>query len=874
MFETLWGRGTQGWVDRVRRHALAVMVAVLLATAGLGWYAAGHLGMNTDTTNMLDAELPFRRANDAIDKAFPASGDLILVLVEAEGADLAADSAQRLATALRQRGGAITSVSYPAGDPFFRRNGLVFLSVEELSALVDAISQSQGMLALLSADPSLRGLSQVMGLALDNLSAAGASQASLATALDHMAAVTEKRNAGAPAMLAWRELMAGTASAEDRRQLVVVRPRLDFADIQPAGKAIREIRHTAAELGLAEAGVRVRITGGAAMAAEEMASVEVGIGWIGATSALLVALLLWGCFRSPRMALYTFAAMTAGLVWTFAFAAAAVGSLNILSVAFAVLFVGLSVDFGIHFGVRYREQVGLGLNHAAALRAAAGKVGGAMALAALAAMIGFLSFLPTDYVGLSELGLIASAGMVAALLANLTLLPALLTLAPADRPPRHGAGETLADQLRAGILRHSGAIAAGAVVLAVLAAATLPWARFDFDPINLRDPHSESVAAFRDIAGDRRAMPYTISILAPDLAAADAIAARVRPLPEVKAAATLSDMLPGHQDEKLDLIGELTQFLLPVLTAEPAPPPSREERAAAVGRLIAKLQAVPAGTPVSAAAHRFAAALAAADPEVLQTALLGSLPPRLADLKLALQAQPVALAELPADLRDMMVAESGQALVRVYPRADVRDPAELRRFVRAVQAVAPDAAGPAVTIAEAGDAVVRSFQQACLTALAAIFVMLLAVLRSLRDTVLVLTPLGLAGLLVGAASVLLDAPFNFANVIVLPLLLGLGVSSGIYIVLRDREMRAAHASGTEVLRTATPRGVVFSALTTITSFGSLQFSAHPGTASMGLLLTLALTLALLCTLVLLPALLHLANPPLPEMARTPAAAEM
>jgi len=135
--------------------------------------------------------------------------------------------------------------------------------------------------------------------------------------------------------------------------------------------------------------------------------------------------------------------------------------------------------------------------------------------------------------------------------------------------------------------------------------------------------------------------------------------------------------------------------------------------------------------------------------------------------------------------------------------------------------------------------------------------------------VLVLTPLALAGVLVGAGSVLLESPFNFANVIVLPLLLGLGVSSGIYIVLRDREMRAAAASGAEVLRTATPRGVVFSALTCITSFGSLTFSAHPGTSSMGLLLTLALTLALLCTLVLLPALLHLVGhpPAIPPSAR-------
>lgn len=860
MFETFWGRMMQGWVDRVRRLAWAVLTAVLLATAGLGWYAAGNLGMNTDTTNMLDERLPFRQGNAAIERAFPSNGDIILVLVEADGADLAADSARRLAEALRRDGRTVRSVSYPAADPFFRRNGLLFLSQDELTGMVDAISGSQAMLARLAADPSLRGLGDVLGLAVDNLGQAGGAEGDLAGALNRMAAVAERQARGEPASLAWRELMAGRpATPEDRRQLVLVYPRLDFGSMTPAGETMKEIRRTAADLKLPEAGVSVRLTGGAAMTAEEMASVEVGIGWIGLLSSLAVALLLWLCFHSVRLAAYVFAAMVAGLVWTFAFAAVAVGHLNLLSVAFAVLFVGLSVDFGIHFGVRYREQMGLGIGHAAALREAAARVGGAMALAALTAAIGFLSFLPTDYVGLSELGLIAGAGMAAALFANLTVLPALLTVAPARQAPRQSDRETLADRLRGLILRNSKAIVIGSGLLAMAAAATLPYARFDFDPINLRDPKAESVAAFRAISGDPRAVPYTISVLAPDLAAADAIAARLRPLPEVKAAATLTEVLPTDQDDKLAIVGELTQFLLPVLTVDPAPPPSPEARRAAVFNLAAKLQAVPAGSPVSGPARRLAEALQTVPAERLEAALLGSLPERLNELKESLAAAPFGIGDLPADIRDMMLAPDGQALVRVYPAEDPRDPEALRRFVKAVQAVEPKAAGPAVTVVEAGDAVVGSFQQATVSALAAIGLLLLVVLRSPRDTVLVLTPLALAGLLVGAASVVLDAPFNFANVIVLPLLFGLGVSSGIYIVLRDREMRAAQASGAEVLRTSTPRGVVFSALTTVVSFGSLTFSAHPGTSSMGLLLTLALTLALVSTLVLLPALLHLVH---------------
>ena len=235
--------------------------------------------------------------------------------------------------------------------------------------------------------------------------------------------------------------------------------------------------------------------------------------------------------------------------------------------------------------------------------------------------------------------------------------------------------------------------------------------------------------------------------------------------------------------------------------------------------------------------------------ETLETALLAGLPTRVAALAEALTAGPVDLADLPGELRARMVTEDGRALVRVTPAEDLRDRTARRRFIVSVQAVAPNATGPPVTITEAGVAVVRSFVQAAVIALSLITLVLLIALRKVRDCILVLTPLALAALLTVAATVVLSRPFNFANVIVLPLLFGLGVAGGIHMVSRGRWA----AQG--ILHTSTPRAVVYSALTTIASFGALALSSHRGTAGMGLLLTVAISFTVLSTLIVLPALL-------------------
>jgi len=410
--------------------------------------------------------------------------------------------------------------------------------------------------------------------------------------------------------------------------------------------------------------------------------------------------------------------------------------------------------------------------------------------------------------------------------------------------------------VRAAVARQPRAVVLGAALLGLASLSAVPYARFDDDPLNLRDPEAESVATLIDLIDDPRVQPYSAEVLTSDLAAAEALAARLEPLPEVAEARTLADYVPRDQDAKLQIIEEMGFFLAPLFYGfEVSVPPDGEAERRALRALRADLE-VTTG-PLAAAARALARALGEVGDDdatlaALRRALLGGLPARLASLETALEAGPVTIDDLPASLRARMVAGDGRALVKVVPRDDLRDAAARRRFVDAVQAVAPEAGGFPIIITAAGRAVVRAFFEAGAYAAAGIVALLLVVLRDGRDSLLVLAPLTLAAVLSIAATVVFGIPFNFANVIVLPLLFGLGVAGGIHIVVRARD-----AGTMGLMASSTPRAVLLSALTTIGSFGALALSSHRGTASMGLLLTIAITLTLGSTLIVLPALLTL-----------------
>ena len=679
-------------VDAARRRPAAHVIAVILLTAAAAWYAAGHLSIDTNIENLLPSDLAWRQNELALDRAFPQNADLLAVVIDGATGEQADDAAQRLADRLSAEPSFFKGVRRPDGGPFFDKNGLLFLSVAELNALSQQLVTAQPLLGSLAADPSLRGLFDTIKLFVEGATRGDVTIDKLDPTLAKLADIVDGVAAGKPVSLSWQAMLSGgKTDARALRKFVLVQPVLDYHSLEPGAKATVEIQRIAAELGLTpENGVRVRITGSVALDDDQFATLRKGA----LRSALLsigsMLVILFTGLRSPRLVIACLVTVACGLVLTGAFAALAIGTLNVISVAFGVLFVGLAIDFSIQFSIRYRDQRHQTGALDTALAAAARTIGPSLALAAAATAIGFLSFVPTPYVGVRELGWIAGVGMVIAIALNFTLLPALLALLR-PKPEAEAVGFVRAAPVDRFLRQRRRWIIVGAAILGTGGLALLPRVSFDSDPLDLKNPHSEALQTITDLMKDPQTTPYTAEILAPSLDAAQALAAKLEQRPEVSMTITAASFVPEHQQEKLAILSDLGLLLGPSLTP-PAilPPPGDTETMAALAGCAKALTTFVAAHPGDAPTAKLAVALDAAGSHgatiipALQKALLSGLLHRIELLGQLIQAKEITLADLPPDLRASWIAADGAARIEVFPKGDARDPAVLKRFVAAL----------------------------------------------------------------------------------------------------------------------------------------------------------------------------------------------
>lgn len=844
-------------VGTSRRHAWAVVIAGLLFSTGAGVYATRHLGVNTDTDQMFSASLPWRQREISFEREFPQFQGLLVAVIDAKAPEAAEATARGLARALHSDHQHFDMVSRPGASPYLAKEGLLFLSLKDLTRVLDRIIDAQPFLGTLSQDPTARGLFSALGLLGQGVTHAGADLAPYTTELLAFHKAMAAALSGHPEPLSWQQMLSGGLSnLAGKDQFVLFKPRLDFHSLEPGGAATTAIRAAAAKLPFVQSGeARVRVTGPVALADEQFASVAKGT--VSGLIASLVLITLWLTLavRSWRLIVPIVGTLGLGLMATLFFATATIGTLNLVSIGFGILFVGIAVDFAIQFAVRFREAQHEAGDTTAAFNLTARRAGGAILVAALATAAGFLAFVPTDFAGVAELGLIAGMGMLIAFLCTMTFLPAAIAVCRVrdERAEVGFAWGRPADRL---IARWRGPILAGFGVLVVASLAVAPRLAFDSDPLDTQNPNTEAMRTLRELMNQPLSNPYSIDIVAPNVNEAEVVAAKLRTLPVVSRALTLRSFVPGGQKQKLALLNDAANILAstPLVPLDPRPIHPAEIRVAAqaaLNQIEPALRLLPRGSPLTAIAGDLRAVAHAPDHTVsaVGEALTLFLPRELDRLRTALQAEPASLASVPADIRRDWVLPDGRARIEVLPVASARDSGGLHRFVAEVSRVAPDAGGTAVTVVATGDTIVAAFRSAAAAALLAITVILLLALRRLRDTVLVVAPLLLSGVLTVLAMVVVPLRLNYANIIALPLLLGVGVSFNIYFVMNWRAGRR------EMLGSPTARAVAFSALTTGTAFGSLALSANAGTASMGRLLLISLGCTLLASLVFVPALL-------------------
>jgi hopanoid biosynthesis associated RND transporter like protein HpnN len=876
-FERRFGGIAAALVETSRSRPWLVVALCALLTAGSVYVTATILEIDTDSDRLLSPEIRVGQTNRALAEVFPDLQNNLVVMVGTDEPADARAAAEELAARLMEQPESYPGVFLPGHAPFYEDFGLYYLDRDDLHEVAERIEKAGPLLATLVDRPELPVLLGALTHLVESAEGLSSIGKDGSRILDRAALAVERFNQGGQAPVEWEDLLfEDLGSGHDNPQLLFVRPAGDLTQLAPVLEAITAIRAMALDLA-PRPGLRVRVTGDRAVHTEEM-SLIIGEAILSiCVSLVLVTFILWVCLGSFRLLVATLLTLLVGLTWTAGLASLAVGHLNALTSAFAVIYIGLAVDFGIHLGLGYLEQRNLGKEVPRALRATSESTGNSLFLCALTTTCGFYAFIPTAYTGVADMGIISGTGVLLGLLATLTLYPALIALGLGEsRGTASPVRRRVEIRLPTFPIRHPRAVCSVAAAVTLACGVALAWVRFDVNHMNVRDPRVESVQALKDLLSDSERSAWTIEVLARDLDEAREVAASLEALEGVHHVNTLESFLPEDQEGRLALFDQMRSDL------ESPVELSDDESGEGLDRLTAlevtiegygvalDLDAELRGgigddDPVVESAERLRRALFAlhghlrdepAPPDVdgLEEDLFGKLPSLLEDVVDVLPTRTVTLDDLPDDLRRRYLAPDGRARVEVFSASHLAKPGELERFSDLIHSVRPDAGGPAAGTVALARAMVSSLRQALATAVVVIAILLLVLWRSFKYTLITLVPLFVGSVATAAVSVFANIPFNFANIIVLPLLLGIGVDSGIHLVHRHR---SGELGDRNLLQTSTSRAVLFSALTTAATFATLALSHHLGISSLAQLLTIGLGLMVAANVIVLPAILTL-----------------
>ncbi len=847
-----------GIVKASTRFAPLTFALGLILAIGAGYYTSRHFAINTDINTLISDKMDWRQRDIQFDKAFDRDAT-ILAVVEAPTPELTSSAAAALEAKLKDDKTNFVSMQPLGSGEFFEKNGLLFLPTKEVAEVTGQFEKAAPLIEIMAGDPSIRGLTGALETGLAGVKRGEVKLDSTQRPFNLIAQTVEDVLNKGNANFSWRELVSDKGLTDsDKRAFIEFKPVIDYSALEPGKDATDAIRKAAVDVGFADKyQARVRLTGPVPIANEEYATVQEGAVVNGIGTVVVVLIILWLALHSARIIFAVFLNLFIGLSITTAVGLWLVGSLNLLSIAFAVLFIGLGVDFGIQFSVRYRSERFKNDNLVEALEEGARRSAVPLSLAAMATSAGFLCFLPTDYKGISELGEIAGAGMVIAFLSSITVLPAILRLInpPGELEPVGYAFLAPVDRF---LEDHRVAIVAGTLAVSLAGLPLLYFMKFDFNPMNLRNPKAESIATFLDLRKDPNTGANAVNVLTHSEEDAKKIEAKLEKLPEVLRVQSLDSFVPEDQPAKLKLIAQGAKVLNPALNPDSIDAaPSDAENIDSLKSSVDSLRRTAGDDkgPGAVASRRLADALeklANSDETTrnkTQAIFVDPLKITLEQLKNAMQAQPVTLETLPPVIVNAWKAKDGLMRVEVLPKGDPNDNDNLRRFASAVLAAEPTAIGGPVSILKSGDTIVSAFIHAGIYALLVIGILLWITLKRFVDVLMTLVPLLVAGAVTMEICVLIGLPLNFANIVALPLLLGIGVAFKIYYIVAWRSGR------TNLLQSSLTRAIFFSALTTATAFGSLWLSSHPGTSSMGKLLALSLVTTLAAVLLFQPALM-------------------
>ncbi|MBI3635278.1 MAG: MMPL family transporter [Candidatus Rokubacteria bacterium] len=881
-----FGRLLRAVVAACARHPVATLVVALgLASAGIV-ITASKLAFETSQLHLLPSGQAYVTRYREYSQQFGELDELVIV-VRGRSVDEAKAFAARLVERLRGGTTAFNHLAYRTDLNDLEGRALLYLPTRTLTHLRDQVFDHGDFLETFVAAPGLVGLVDALNhqLAVTFVSHFIGVELGTGTADDLgflttlVSGLRESVDGAATYRSPWTGVLTSGAADADAGYFFSDDKRLLFILADPVGgsggftndrAAIDDIRRHIAELRRVFPGVQAGVTGGPALANDEMrtafadSSVATGLA-VGVTLALLLL-----AFRRIVHPAAMLTVLVVSLLWSMGVISVTVGHLTVFSVMFIPIVIGLGIDYGIYLLFRHDEEIGLGHATHAALAVAAARTGPGIVLGTATAAATFYALLLTDFHGVQELGFIAGTALVMACVAMLTVFPALLVLLErwraGERRPSIGALAAEARPSRAveAIARRPVGVLVTAAAVSLVALWAARGMTFDYNLLHLQAPDTESVVWEQEIIRTQARSSFSALATATSRAELERKRDALRRLPTVADVDSALAFLPDDQEQKLTTIRTFAPLVTALRVGE-TPPLDVRRLEAALELLARRLgiaiteageRALPELRATHVAVRDLIGVFRAGDSRKLRDALTRYEGHLMRDFRDALQGlqrnvapRPVTFEDAPAELRRKFVSRDGRLLLQIHPKVDVWDRAGAARFVTELRSIDPDVTGTPIVAYESIRRMENAYRQGTVYAFVAVSVIIALMLRRVRETALALIPLALGTLWTVGLMRAFDLQLNLANVWGAPLIIGAASEYGVNVVTRT--MEASDHGGPPFAR-STVMAVAFNGLTTLAGFGSLLVAHHRGIRSLGLLLVLGSAASLVAALGVLP----------------------
>ncbi len=878
---SLLARGLVAWT----RFCLAqpwfvFLMAVALAVGAAAW-SAGNLGYKVSRIDLLDPDSDYNKLWIDYIREFGEDDDAVIV-VEGESREHVIDVLGDLSRVVDGQKDLFRSVLHEVDLSQIRSKGLHYLSPTDLAALDAFIERTEPIIE--GGWAQLRVGTMVAGLAGQMVAGAGEpaggenTTASLERLSESLLAALEApapQPGRAPEYSSpWPSMPESLSTLRDlsSQHLLAKEGKLGFVLLRlakqeggfaGASRATDELRRIIAAVGQRHPGITIGLTGLPVMEDDEMRTSQESMIYASVLSLGAVILIIVTGFGGVRHAVMANGVLIIGMAWAFAWATASVGHLNILSVTFTVTMIGVGIDYGTYYIGRYLEDRRRGLACDEALLEASGAVGPGILTGAITTSVAFFAAALTSFVGVAELGLIAGGGILMCAAAELLVLPAVVAIIDRGFLGRRIPEPVPVHSWLAPFMRHPRFVTLAAIACSLALAGGLHELDYDHNLLNLQAEGLESVEVEKRLLSEcDQSVWYALSI-ADSREQLLERKERLMALPSVDRVDEIASLLPVDEDLKRPTIERIGQRLAKLPERPPEIPVDRLE---ALGETLAWAQAEvakrPGGLRTAWHLERARESLRTKGPEECYRALAafqqrsaGELLSRLHALAAVSNPAPPALDDLPPSLVERFVGSSGRHLLKIYGRGDIWNFKSLERFVHDVRSIDPRATGNPLQAYEASLEMKRSYEQAGLSALAVILFVLWLDFRSIRHSLLAVLPLIVGVVQMLGLMGLVGLDLNPANLIGIPLVLGIAVDYGVHVMHDFLERPGPYR-----MSASTANSVLVDALTTILGFGALMVASHRGLESLGRLLTLGVACCTFTALIVLPAVLTWLQP--------------